>query len=81
MVVAAVGTVLAAGYLLWLLQRTAMGAPREEFAGSDDIFDVTRTEWIAWAPLLVGILLFGLLPGLIFDVTDPAVVGLLANGG
>ena len=81
MVVAAVGTVLAAGYLLWLLQRTAMGAPREEFAGRDDIVDVTRTEWIAWAPLLVGIILFGLVPGLIFDVTDPAVVGLLATGG
>ena len=81
MVVAAVGTVLAAGYLLWLLQRTAMGSPREEFANSDDIVDVTRTEWIAWAPLLVGILLFGLVPGLIFDVTDPAVVGLLATGG
>ena len=81
MVVAAVGTVLAAGYLLWLLQRTAMGAPREEFADSEDIVDVTRTEWIAWAPLLVGIILFGLAPGLIFDVTDPAVVGLLASGG
>ena len=81
MVVAAVGTVLAAGYLLWLLQRTAMGAPPEEFADSDEIVDVTRTEWIAWAPLLVGILLFGLVPGLIFDVTDPAVVGLLATGG
>ena len=81
MVVAAVGTVLAAGYLLWLLQRTAMGAPSEEFAGSDDIVDVTRTEWVAWVPLLVGIILFGLAPGLIFDVTDPAVVGLLANGG
>ncbi len=81
MVVAAVGTVLAAGYLLWLLQRTAMGAPREEFADSEDIVDVTRTEWIAWVPLLVGIILFGLAPGLIFDVTDPAVVGLLASGG
>ena len=81
MVVAAVGTVLAAGYLLWLLQRTAMGAPREEFADSEEIVDVTRTEWIAWAPLLVGIILFGVAPGLIFDVTDPAVVGLLASGG
>ena len=81
MVVAAVGTVLAAGYLLWLLQRTAMGAPREEFADSDEIVDVTRTEWIAWLPLLVGIILFGVAPGLIFDVTDPAVVGLLATGG
>ena len=81
MVVAAVGTVLAAGYLLWLLQRTAMGAPSEEFADSDEIVDVTRTEWIAWLPLLVGIVLFGVAPGLIFDVTDPAVVGLLASGG
>ena len=81
MVVAAVGTVLAAGYLLWLLQRTAMGAPKEEFADSDEIFDVTRIEWIAWLPLLVGIVLFGVAPGLIFDVTDPAVVGLLASGG
>ena len=80
MVVAAVGTVLAAGYLLWLLQRTAMGKPNPEFADSDEIVDVTRTEWIAWAPLLVGIVLFGVLPGLIFDVTDPAVVGLLASG-
>ena len=81
MVVAAVGTVLAAGYLLWLLQRTAMGAPSEEFADSAEITDVTRTEWIAWLPLLVGIILFGVAPGLIFDVTDPAVVGLLASGG
>ena len=81
MVVAAVGTVLAAGYLLWMLQRTAMGAPSEEFADSAEITDVTRTEWIAWLPLLVGIILFGVAPGLIFDVTDPAVVGLLASGG
>ncbi len=81
MVVAAVGTVLAAGYLLWLFQRTAMGAPRAEFADSDEIVDVTRAEWIAWLPLLVGIVLFGVAPGLIFDVTDPAVVGLLASGG
>ena len=80
MVVAAVGTVLAAGYLLWLLQRTAMGPPKAEFADSTDIVDVTRTEWIAWVPLLVGIILFGVAPGLIFDVTDPAVVGLLASG-
>ena len=81
MVVAAVGTVLAAGYLLWMLQRTAMGAPKPEFADSDEIIDVTRNEWIAWTPLLAGIVLFGVMPGLIFDVTDPAVVGLLAAAG
>jgi NADH-quinone oxidoreductase subunit M len=31
MVIAAVGTVLAAGYLLWLYQRTAFGEPNPEF--------------------------------------------------
>ena len=33
MVVAAVGTVLAASYLLWLFQRTAFGEPTAEFGG------------------------------------------------
>jgi NADH-quinone oxidoreductase subunit M len=34
MVIAALGTVLAAGYLLWLYQRTAFGTPSAEFGGS-----------------------------------------------
>ncbi|MBT5139842.1 MAG: NADH-quinone oxidoreductase subunit M [Acidimicrobiaceae bacterium] len=79
MVIAAVGTVLAAGYLLWLLQRTAMGEPSEEFANDPEIVDVKRTEWIAWAPFLFLIVLFGVAPGLIFEVTDPAVVESLDN--
>ena len=33
-VIAALGTVLAAGYLLWLYQRTAFGEPTAEFAGA-----------------------------------------------
>ena len=73
MVIAALGTVLAAGYLLWLLQRTAMGEPSEEFANDPHIHDTNREEWIAWSPLLVLILVFGLVPGLIFNVTDDAV--------
>jgi NADH-quinone oxidoreductase subunit M len=79
MVVAAIGTVLAAGYLLWLLQRTAMGEPSEEFANDPHITDVNRFEWIAWSPILFLIVLFGVAPGLIFDVTDPAVVESLNN--
>ena len=31
------------------------------------------SRWLAWTPLLVLILVFGLFPGLIFNVTDPAV--------
>ena len=70
MVIAAIGTVLAAGYLLWLFQRTAFGTPSEEFAAAD-IDDVHVTEWIAWLPLLVLILVLGVFPNLIFHVTDP----------
>ncbi len=84
MVIAALGTVLAAGYLLWLLQRTAFGTPSEEFENDPEITDMTTTEWIAWVPLLVLILVFGFLPGLIFDITDGTVVdrlGLLVAEG
>jgi NADH-quinone oxidoreductase subunit M len=34
MVIAAIGTVLAASYLLWLYQRTAFGEPTEEFSNA-----------------------------------------------
>jgi NADH-quinone oxidoreductase subunit M len=91
MVVAAIGTVLAAGYLLWLFQRTAFGEPSPEFAGAADhghghghghddghgghadLHDVNLFEWIAWAPLLAGIVLFGMWPHVLFKVLDPAV--------
>src|SRR6478736_2728345 len=73
MVIGALGTVLAAGYLLWLFQRTAFGTPKEEFAHDSHIHDIVPTEWIAWVPLVVLILLLGFLPGLIFNLTNPAV--------
>ena len=73
MVIAALGTVLAAGYLLWLLQRSAFGTPKEEFAEDPNIYDTTKTEWIAWAPLLALILAIGIYPNLVFRATDAAV--------
>ncbi len=75
MVVAAVGTVLAAGYLLWLFQRTAFGTPNEEFA-DEDIHDVSASEWIAWVPMLALILVLGVLPNLLFQVTDPVLTAM-----
>ncbi len=52
MVIAAVGTVLAAGYLLWMLQKVAFGVPKPEFADAH-IHDVTVFEWTAWVPILL----------------------------
>lgn len=73
MVIAAIGTVLAAGYLLWLLQRTAFGEPSEEFVNDPNIHDATKFEYIAWAPMLVLIVVLGVFPNLLFSTTDPAV--------
>ena len=86
MVIAAIGTVFAAGYLLWLYQRTAFGEPTAEFAAGhghdEDIHDVNKFEWIAWTPLLIAIVVFGVYPQLMFKVLDPAVgVTLKAFGG
>ena len=73
MVISAVGTVLAAGYLLWLLQRTAFGEPSEEFADDPDIHDASPFEYVAWAPLLALIVALGVYPHLLFRTTDDAV--------
>jgi NADH-quinone oxidoreductase subunit M len=114
MVIAAVGTVFAAAYLLWMYQRTAFGVPPAEFADAHDahdahdhavhghvahslsaaanaehgdahdhadIHDVTVVEWIAWTPFLVAIIVFGVVPALMFDVFDPAVTQLVERVG
>jgi NADH-quinone oxidoreductase subunit M len=75
MVIAAVGTVFAAGYLLWLYQRTSFGTPTEEFA-DEHVHDVHVSEWIAWLPMLVLILVLGIFPNLIFQVTDPMLTSM-----
>jgi NADH-quinone oxidoreductase subunit M len=78
MVVAAVGTVLAAGYLLWMFQRVAFGAVKDEWADAH-IHDVNVPEWIAWTPLLLLIVALGVYPNLVFRVTDGAATG-IADG-
>ena len=72
MVVAAVGTVLAAGYLLWMLQKVAFGVPKAEFEDAH-IHDVSSVEWTAWIPILVLIVALGIFPNIVFHVTDGAV--------
>jgi NADH-quinone oxidoreductase subunit M len=81
MVVAALGTVLAAAYLLWLYQRVAFGVPKPEFADDPHIKDVSLTEYVAWVPMLALIVVLGFYPNLLFQVTDPAVAGTVSAFG
>jgi NADH-quinone oxidoreductase subunit M len=73
---AAVGTVLTAGYFLWLLQRINLGKPLDRWA-DEPLQDVMRVEWISWTPLLVLVLALGIFPRLIFGVQDGAVAALM----
>ncbi|MFV0306169.1 MAG: NuoM family protein [Desertimonas sp.] len=109
MVIAALGTVLAAAYLLWLYQRTAFGRPNPEFvtdhkpsghatthavgaAVNDDpaahgdehhdevdIHDVTTSEWLAWTPMLVLIVVLGVYPQFLFKIFDPGVTDMVGR--
>jgi NADH-quinone oxidoreductase subunit M len=81
MVVAALGTVLAAAYLLWLYQRVAFGTPKDEFAHDPHVHDVSFTEYVAWVPMLVLIVVLGFFPNIIFKVTDGAVTSTVAAMG
>ena len=70
------GTVLAAGYLLWLYQRAFFGNESRFVLDAEHhghIPDILPAEYIAWTPMLIGIIVLGIFPNLLFKVIDPAV--------
>jgi NADH-quinone oxidoreductase subunit M len=76
MVAGGVGTVLTAGYFLWMLQRVNMGTVPEKWKEAA-LPDVLAVEWVSWVPLLIGIVALGVFPRIVFGVTDGAVRGLM----
>jgi len=78
MVAGAIGTVLTAGYLLWMLQRVNLGEPKEEWIGQD-LHDADNYELAAWIPLVILTVLIGVFPKLIFGSTNDAVINLVTK--
>jgi NADH-quinone oxidoreductase subunit M len=76
MVAGGVGTVLTAGYFLWMLQRVNLGTLPDRWKAAD-FGDMVTVEWLAWVPLLVLIVVLGVYPRLVFGVTTEAVNGLM----
>ncbi len=76
MVLGAVGTVLTAGYMLWMLQRVNLGEPPNEWEGHT-FHDVDRYEAAAWVPLIVLIVAIGFFPKVIFTSTTDTVTSLV----
>jgi NADH-quinone oxidoreductase subunit M len=90
-VVAAVGTVIAAAYLLRVLRLIWHGAAKQPTPGPDGgpaiagerfMGDASRHEVMLATPLVVFTVLLGVLPWILLDLTGPAVrLLLLAPGG
>jgi len=76
MVGGGIGTVLTAGYMLWMIQRVNLGVVPERFESGKGVFDVQRLEWMAWAPLLILIVVAGFYPKILLGVTTGAVQNL-----
>jgi NADH-quinone oxidoreductase subunit M len=75
-VLATVGIILAAIYMLWMYQRTMTGPVRPEVA---DMPDLTARERWAVAPLIALIIALGVFPQPIINIINPAVAQTLVQ--
>jgi NADH-quinone oxidoreductase subunit M len=81
-VVATVGIVLAAGYVLWMVQRTIHGTPNPAMVEVRAMRkDLSLRESIVVAPLIALLLIFGVYPKPLLDVINPAVAATLQDIG
>lgn len=76
---AAFGIVITAGYILWMVQRTLFGPPKERF---DSIRDATVLEMVPLFVLVVAIISVGIYPAFISDAftlgVDPIIQAIQA---
>ena len=66
-VLAVLGIILAAGYILWMMERTFFGLRRERF---DDLTDASLVEAAPLALMVVTIIGLGIWPSLLTDVLE-----------
>ena len=76
MIAGGIGTILTAGYFLWMLQRVNMGTVPEKWS-QEPFPDVVAVEWVSWVPLLIGVVALGVFPRLVFGVSDGPVDALM----
>jgi NADH-quinone oxidoreductase subunit M len=81
-IVATSGVILAAGYILWMYQRSMQGTLNPELSKVDGFKkDLTgREKWVV-APLIVLILVLGVYPKPVIDVINPAVTATMHDIG
>ena len=81
-VVATLGIILAAAYVLWIVQRTTQGKLNPALADVPTMRrDITLRESIVVAPLVALLVLFGFYPKPLLDVINPAVAATMQDVG
>ena len=71
------GIVLAAGYMLWMLQRVVLGEPSSEVASR--LPDLTSRELATVIPLVLVVFWVGLYPGPLLSMMDASVIHLVGQ--
>ncbi|RMH37487.1 MAG: NADH-quinone oxidoreductase subunit M [Nitrospirae bacterium] len=71
------GIVLAAGYMLWMLQRVAFGPTTSKMVMS--LSDLNRREMATLVPLAIAVFVIGLYPSPLFDIMDSRVMHLVEH--
>ena len=69
------GIVLAAAYMLWMLQRLVLGEPRTEAAKI--LPELSNRELATLIPLAILVLCIGLYPGPLMEIMDASVIHLI----
>ncbi|MFQ6673323.1 MAG: NuoM family protein [Fidelibacterota bacterium] len=72
---ATVGVILAAVYLLWLVERVFFGGLEKE--ENRHLTDMTKREWAAVVPIIVVIVWLGVYPGPVLEKIEPSVDALI----
>ena len=73
-IIASVGVVLTAAYILWCMQRVFLGPAKDEYK---DFPDVNWYEGIGIAPLAALCILFGILPNIVLNLFDPTMQSMI----
>ena len=67
---AVLGIILAAGYILWMLERSLFGPTRERFA---DLTDASLLEAVPLALLVISIIVVGVYPAILTEVFNAGI--------